>query len=518
MLGEELARKALIRDLGGDPAAPAPVSAFPASRLASVRAYADGADTSAESALGVLQDIGVLVGAVAANYTAWRAGWRQGGAASVHSLLDLLASNYVRLRYPRMFLIIHAFAFLEEVTTLDAPGEMSFARVGNAFKAAGLFLWHPGRIVGELDPEGDGSRGFDFAVRMLSTLFVIVESVAKKDMPLLSDCSTAGTAPASTSTRPSARTRQTSGRPHGDLRDARTTGDVTDDLQGAERLKLTLAAVPRPTAARACSSRSAACSSGSSRWARPGNLSVKLQGGGTISGVHRQEHALPAARSAERPARRRRLAPRRGRRAILAFPHETGSRIEIGRLSFGVSLASDLQEFAARITDGAVVIDTTDSDSFIGELLAGVPLRLPFSIALGASTTRGLFFDGAAPPFASTPPRPGGGPTALAAGEEQEEPQPPELPPLGSPGTPGAPIIEGICRSAGKSGRSPSTRSPCGSCGLRPTSRSATRRGSQRRCWPPSARGWAPSMPESTRWAFASPSTPASRRPTRISA
>ena len=173
-------------------------------------------------------------------------------------------------------------------------------------------------------------------------------------------------------------------------------------------------------------------------------LSVKLQGGGTISGViGKNTRFLPPDRQS---ALRVGVVSRPGVAGApsFAFPHQTGSRVEIGRLSFGVSLASDLQEFAARITDGAIVIDTTDSDSFIGELLAGVPLRLPFSIALGASTTRGLFFDGAAPPFTSTPPRPGGSPTALAAGEEQEEPQPPELPPLGSPGTPGAPIIEGI--------------------------------------------------------------------------
>ncbi|HVG77321.1 MAG TPA: DUF6603 domain-containing protein [Patescibacteria group bacterium] len=444
-LGSDLARKELIRDLGGDPAAPAPVSPFPESRLASVRAYADGADTSAESALGVLKDIGVLVGAVAANYTAWRAGWRQGGAASVHSLLDLLASNYVRVRYPRMFLIIHAFAFLEEVTTLDAPGEMSFARIGNAFKAAGLFLWHPGRIVGELDPEGDGSRGFDFTVRMLSTLFVILESVAKKDVPLLSDVLYGWDGPGLDVDSPQ--------RPHAaDLLAARmatfvmahTTGDVTDDLQGAERLKLTLAAVPRAHGGPGVFLSLGGVFERLVPLGEAWQLSVKLQGGGTISGViGKNTRFLPPDRQS---ALRVGVVSRPGVAGApsFAFPHETGSRIEIGRLSFDVSLASDLQEFAARITDGAVVIDTTDSDSFIGELLAGVPLRLPFSIALGASTTRGLFFDGAAPPFTSTPPRPGGGPTALAAGEEQEEPQPPELPPLGSPGTPGAPIIEGI--------------------------------------------------------------------------
>src|SRR4030095_9765569 len=54
-LGSDLARKELIRDLGGDPAAPAPVSPFPESRLGGRRGHGAGADTSAESALGVLE-------------------------------------------------------------------------------------------------------------------------------------------------------------------------------------------------------------------------------------------------------------------------------------------------------------------------------------------------------------------------------------------------------------------------------------------------------------------------------
>ena len=250
----------LIRDLGGDPAAPAPVSPFPESRLASVRAYADGADTSAESALGVLKDIGVLVGAVAANYTAWRAGWRQARiAASVHSLLDLLASNYVRVRYPRMFLMHPLLRLSGRGHDAGRPGEMSFARIGNAFKAAGLFLWHPGRIVGELDPEGDGSRVSTSRCAMLPTSFVIMESVAGKDVPLLSDVLTAGTAPASTSTRPSAGTRQTCWPRMATFAMAHTIGDVDDDLQGAERRRAHAGrGAARPRRPGRCSCRSAA--------------------------------------------------------------------------------------------------------------------------------------------------------------------------------------------------------------------------------------------------------------------
>jgi hypothetical protein len=444
-LGNSLTRQGLVRDLGGDPAAPAATSPFPAGRLDSVRAYADGVDTSAESATAVLKDIKELVMAVAANYQSWRAGWRQGGQASVHSLLDLLASNYVRVRYPRMFLIIHAFAFLEEVATLDAPGEMSFARLGNAFKAAWAFLWHPGRVVDDLDPDGTGFQLFNFAVRMWSTFFVIYEFVAGRDVPVLSDMLYGWDGPgldADSTARP--RTADVLASRMATFVMGHVTGDPTDELQGVETLKLTLAAVPRSHGGPGVFLSLGGVFERLVPLGDAWQLSVKLQGGGTISGVvGKTTRFLPPDRQS---ALRVGVVSRPGEAGgpSFAFPHATGSRVEIGKLSFGVSLASDLLEFAARVTDGAVVIDTTDSDSFIGELLAGVPLRLPFSVALGASTTRGLFFDGAAPPFTSMP-SPGGGPRpALAAGEETEAPQPPPLPPLASPGTPGAPVIEGV--------------------------------------------------------------------------
>ncbi|HWM08787.1 MAG TPA: DUF6603 domain-containing protein [Solirubrobacteraceae bacterium] len=443
-LGDELTRQALVRDLGGDPGVPAPVSPFPQDRLDSIRAYADGVDTRAESSAAVLKDVKDLVVAVAANYGAWRAGWRHGIQDSVHSLLDLLLSNYVRVRFPRVFLILQAFVFLEEVTTLDAPGEMSYARIGNAFKTAGLFLWHPGRVFDELDPEGDGSRGFDFALRMLATLFVITESAAKKDVPGVSDVLYGWDGPGLDVDSPA--------RPRGaDLMASRMatvvmanrTTDPTAELQGGEKLKITLAAVPR---AHGGPGVFVSLGGNFERLVPLGEawqLSVKFEGGGTISGVigKNTRFLAPDRQSALRVGVISGPGPDGG--PSFALPDPTGSRIEIGRLSFGVSLASDQMEFAARVSDGALVIDTEDSDSFIGELLAGVPLRLPFSVALGASTARGLFFDGAAPPFTSPPPAQagaGGG----RAGAAETAPALPELPPLGSPGTPGGPTIEGV--------------------------------------------------------------------------
>ena len=52
--------------------------------------------------------------------------------------------------------------------------------------------------------------------------------------------------------------------------------------------------------------------------------------------------------------------------------------------------------------DSAVVVDSSDSDGFVSEMLGHTPLRLPFSIAVGYSSSRGLALEGSAPP-AGTP-------------------------------------------------------------------------------------------------------------------
>ena len=56
VLGEELARKALVSDLGGDPTKPAPFT-FPPAALDSIRTYVDSTDTSAEAEAAMLHDV-----------------------------------------------------------------------------------------------------------------------------------------------------------------------------------------------------------------------------------------------------------------------------------------------------------------------------------------------------------------------------------------------------------------------------------------------------------------------------
>jgi hypothetical protein len=83
-----------------------------------------------------------------------------------------------------------------------------------------------------------------------------------------------------------------------------------------------------------------------------------------------------------------------------------GSRLEIGTLSVAATAASTGAEIAATLAGAALVVESDDSDGFISELLGHTPLRLPFGVTLGYSSTRGLILEGAAPPV-GTPAQPG---------------------------------------------------------------------------------------------------------------
>jgi hypothetical protein len=112
-LGKKRARDAVIQDLGGKPSVGGAAPVFPQDRLASIKAYADSADPPAEAHLAVLRDIAALFDALEAGISGWSDGALEGAEETTRALLDLLASNYVRLRWPRLFLLMQA------VSTID---------------------------------------------------------------------------------------------------------------------------------------------------------------------------------------------------------------------------------------------------------------------------------------------------------------------------------------------------------------------------------------------------------------
>ena len=79
-----------------------------------------------------------------------------------------------------------------------------------------------------------------------------------------------------------------------------------------------------------------------------------------------------------------------------------GSRVEIGELDLGAAAelsdtggsASGRLDVSATMSGGKVVIDTTKGDGFLNTILPSTHVEADFSVVMGVSTERGLYFSG----------------------------------------------------------------------------------------------------------------------------
>src|SRR5262249_40814862 len=105
-IGDPLAKSALIKDLGGNPVNAPDAPALPQDHLDAVKSYRDASDPTAEQGAQALADIAVLLDAVASVTETWLHSAGAGAQETGHALLDLAASNYFRLRFPRLFMVL----------------------------------------------------------------------------------------------------------------------------------------------------------------------------------------------------------------------------------------------------------------------------------------------------------------------------------------------------------------------------------------------------------------------------
>src|SRR5436190_3606786 len=134
-LGDPLARDAVIRDLGGKPSnlpAPAPL---PADKLDAIKAYRDASHPSSEAAISAIADIAVVLDVIASQIEAWSTSFESGAEDLGHSLLEIVMSNYVRLRAPRLFLLLQGVAAIEDATSTFGTGNNNGVNIGSSLLA-----------------------------------------------------------------------------------------------------------------------------------------------------------------------------------------------------------------------------------------------------------------------------------------------------------------------------------------------------------------------------------------------
>ena len=474
---------AVLQDLGAPPGSTSKLD-LPAAQLASVKAYRDSVDESLQADIQAAGDLAMLLGAIIDQVEAWSGSDLSGRTDTfVTSVFDLLGRTYVRRRWPKLFLVLQAVAVTSELTGSFGPGDHALPdRSGDDYRGGRFlksittilsFVWNPGRTLDDLDDTRPGASGstintdrdrvmffLDGLLRgVLAAIAVIDQTKDEFDENVLGDVIVGWDAPGldvDSDVRPTAADLLASRMVSFSLR-----RDASPD---AEELKLSWLYMPRRLGSPA----------------RPHQLFLALGGALTIDEVlnPNREQGDPTWRfrvgvksdagaalllsgdGVEASPEASGLAATFGYVAIpdesgvsYALPRSKGMRVELGGISFLLTLSAQGARVVAVFDNCAVVVDGASADSFMRKLLGGKPYRKMFGFTLGYDSNLGFIHEvhsvagvdatGAQPPFNSSGPA---GPSDLDL-----------TLPLGGGGALGINVLELVVRLAWRSADAPET-------------------------------------------------------------
>ena len=473
LLGRAEARDAVLLDLGARENFNTKKLELPEAPLAAIKAYRESVDTDLQADIEAAGNLALVIGAVIDQIDAWHGADTQGHVdTAVNSLLDLLASTYVRRRWPKLFLIMQAVSITSELTGSLAPGDQAGGRFLNAFGTILKFIWNPGRTLDDLDDTRDGADGgtlttardFSFLVvdglirGIVAAIAVFDQSTDEENRNTLGDVIVGWDSAAldvDSDQIPTA----------ADVLSARMVSMALrrDSVPDAEQLRLSWMYLPRRLGTPA----------------RPHQLFLALGGSLTLDEV-----LNPGA--TDDPTWRFRVTIRSDAGAALlisgdgveanaeaantevsigyvatpdetgisyAVPRATGTRLEIGGMAFVLTISGSGARVVVQLNQSALVIDSADSDSFLRKLLGGKPIRKVFSFSLGYDSNLGFIHEihfesskdatGPEPPFDSSG---SAGPSTLDLTF-----------PLGGGGALGFNVHEVVLRLAGRRADDPDT-------------------------------------------------------------
>ena len=151
-------------------------------KLDAIKAYRDASHPSAEAAISAIADIAVVLDVIASQIEAWSTSFESGAEDLGHRLLEIMMSNYVRLRWPRLFLLLQGVAAIEDATSTFGPGNNNLVSVGTSLMALIGFLWQPGKSLEQLDPGPENRPDHvSAAMEFIARVAVIVLGVLDRD-------------------------------------------------------------------------------------------------------------------------------------------------------------------------------------------------------------------------------------------------------------------------------------------------------------------------------------------------
>jgi hypothetical protein len=408
-IGDPLAKAALIKDLGGNPVTAPDAPALPQDHLDAVKAYRDASDPTAEQGAQALADIAVLLDAVASVTETWLHSAGAGAQETGHALLDLAASNYFRLRFPRLFMVLQLVALLDDVTSTYGEGSNNAVRFGSAFKSLWGFLVQPGKSLEQLDnlsSDDKVARYTDAGARLAAAVLGVFDGI--KGVELIPDVLTGWDGPGLDVDSPQtpARADVVSERMTS-ISFAWDTGGLSTDPSAAGKLMVSTAMVPKDEGGTAVFLALGGSIDIEDPISKRWTFSAKARSDAGVAALLGSQFRLigPDTGGAFQASVGYASRPDESSNLSFSIPSAKGTRLEIGTLAFSLTLASSGAEMLVTLDDSAVVVDSSDSDGFISEMLGHTPLRLPFSIVVGYSSSRGLVLEGSAPP-AGTPAQP----------------------------------------------------------------------------------------------------------------
>jgi hypothetical protein len=435
VFGSRLAREAIIKDLGGNPAsaggADLPVdggagggqSVFPQDTFDSIRSFRDAENPDAEATIEAFANIAALLDVVATQIEAWHLPVSGQLEDLADNLLALLASNYVRVRWPRLFMLFQAVSLLDEIGSTYGEGSNAGVRLKYVVKALFGYIFDPGKAIEDIvgaSGTDDAAFGTDLGARIAAGVagwfvsgeaedgkhFVVRDVYTGWDSPNLSIDSKIAPSLAD-----AVSARLTSFALGWDSSDNPAPGD---DGTAQSRVLVTLGAIPE-----ALGGYSLFLALGGvldveqaygTRWKFDAKFEADAAVALQIGGSPGFRIIPPSTGSAFKASMGLTSIPDASTGVSFSPKLLFGTRFEIGQLGLGLTLDNDAAELLLTINNGALVIDPHDQDPFVASCAQQSRFRVPFNLVFGYSSARGLVLEGSA--SGSTSPVGSGAPAA----------------------------------------------------------------------------------------------------------
>jgi hypothetical protein len=401
-LGDPQVVQGLLADLGAAPSTLPPVVGPPPDGIDAVKAWLDTSNPSLEATIQGIGDLATAADQLLAVLDTLAHDSGLPGDDIAHALLELGATNFARLRWPRLFVVLQAVSTIDDLTSTYGPGNNNPVSFFKSLSALFGYIWQPGKsiehVVGGPDAEpGTAEAVTDLIVRLAAVTLAAIDM--KKDIEPLRDVLTGWDAP-----ELSPDSQDT---PSGaDVVSSRMTSisvghdrHVPGEAGVEEFVQLTTAMIHAveggPGVFVAVGGNLALTEKLGKRW----TFTAKARADAAVAVLWKPpgdfEIAGPAGGDFEfsvgYAARARKNPSVPDATSVTGIPIRltSNTRIDIGEFAFEISLTSEGAEALVRITESALVLDPKDQDGFIAGLIDS-PVRLPFGVELGPSSSRGM--------------------------------------------------------------------------------------------------------------------------------